>query len=181
MREPTKRTPTLLYGAGWAGAVIARSALRDQDAGIVPVGFLDDDPGLAGGRELGLRVFGDLDTLEVAVRETGAKALLITMPNASGEVVREIVEKALELKLEVRTVPPVTDLLDGTLDTSRLRSVRVEDLLRRPPTEGHASPVRDVFEGTHGGHHRRGRLHRLRAGAPGAATGSASDHPRRPL
>ena len=81
------------------------------------------------------------------MRETGAKALLITMPNASGDVVRQIVEKALELKLEVRTVPPVTDLIDGTLDTSRLRAVRVEDLLRRPPTEGHATPVHDVFAG----------------------------------
>ncbi len=142
-----KRTRTLLYGAGWAGTLIARSGMRDRDAGMVPVGFLDDDLDLIGGRVLGLEVFGGLPKLEVAVRETGAKALLITMPNAQGDTVRRIVEKALELKLEVRTVPPVTDLIDGTLDTSRLRAVRVEDLLRRPSSEGHASPVQDVFEG----------------------------------
>ena len=39
---------TLLYGAGHVGARMARSAFRDPDAGVVPVGFLDDDPTLAG-------------------------------------------------------------------------------------------------------------------------------------
>ena len=145
--KANKRTRTLLYGAGWAGTLIARSGMRDAEAGMLPVGFLDDDASLTGGRVLGLEVFGGLDKLEIAVRETGAKALLITMSNAPGETVRQIVEKAMEIKLEVRTVPPVTDLLDGTLDASRLRAIRVEDLLRRPSSEGHASPVRDVFEG----------------------------------
>ncbi len=144
--KANKRTRTLLYGAGWAGTLMARSGMRDAEAGMLPVGFLDDDAGLTGGRVLGLQVFGGLDKLEVAVRETGAKALLITMSNAPGETIRQIVEKALEIKLEVRTVPPVTDLLDGTLDASRLRAIRVEDLLRRPSSEGHASPVREVFE-----------------------------------
>jgi FlaA1/EpsC-like NDP-sugar epimerase len=147
MHKPGRATRALLYGAGWAGVTMARSSQRNREAGIVAVGFLDDDPDLWGRRELGLPIYGGLDRIETAVRDSGANALFITMPTAPGPVVRRIVERAMELKLEVRTVPAVTDLMDGSLDASRLRSVRVEDLLRRPAKDGHASPVRDVFSG----------------------------------
>ena len=45
----------------------------------------------------------------------------------------------------MRTVPPVTDLLDGTLDATRIRQVRVEDLLRRPLAKEHTPAAHDVF------------------------------------
>jgi FlaA1/EpsC-like NDP-sugar epimerase len=147
VRRPGKMKRALLYGAGWAGVTMARSSQRDREAGIVPVGFLDDNRDLWGRRELGLPIYGGLDKLELAAHESGANTLLITMPAAPGAVVRRIVERALELKLEVRTVPAVTDLLDGSLDASRLRTVRVEDLLRRPIKDGHAPPVAEVFSG----------------------------------
>ena len=65
--------PTLLYGAGRTGALMARSARREPDAGVMPVGFLDDDPHLAGGSVAGLPVFGGLDQLERGDRRTGAR------------------------------------------------------------------------------------------------------------
>ena len=138
---------SLLYGAGWAGVMVARSAKRGPDGGIEPVGFLDDDPDLAGGRVAGLRVFGGLEALPRTIRRTRARALLITMPNATGDAVRRVAEAAMEHGLEVRTIPPVTDLLDGTLDASRIRNLRVEDLLRRPLALEHPSSVRRVFQG----------------------------------
>ena len=49
--------------------------------------------------------------------------------------------------LVVRTVPPINDLLDGTLDAHRVRSVQVEDLLRRPIATEHAAAVREIIEG----------------------------------
>ena len=39
----TERRITLLYGAGRTGVLMARSAERNPSAGVVPVGFLDDD------------------------------------------------------------------------------------------------------------------------------------------
>ena len=138
-------TATLLYGAGWAGVIVARSASRGQAADVIPVGFLDDDPDLVGSRVSGLKVFGGLAALGKAARITGATSLLITMPSAAGDTIRRIVEAANEQGLAVRTVPPVTDLLDGSLDASRIRQVRVEDLLRRPLAKEHTPAAHDVF------------------------------------
>ena len=138
---------TLLYGAGHAGVLMARSARRHPGSGVRPVGFLDDDPDLTGGIVAGLRVFGGLGAMERAVAATGAQTLLITMPSAHGQAVRRIVEAALALRLDVRTVPPLSDLLDGSVDAYRVRRVRVEDLLRRPIVTEHAAGVEEIIRG----------------------------------
>jgi FlaA1/EpsC-like NDP-sugar epimerase len=136
---------TLLYGAGRTGALMARSANRTPEAGIVPVGFLDDDPSLAGRLVAGLRVYGGLAQLENAVTHSGARSLLITMPSAPGAAVRRVVEAAATLDLMVRTVPALTELMDGSIDVHRLRRVKVEDLLGRPIVTAHAAEVADII------------------------------------
>ena len=141
----TDRRATLLYGAGSAGVLMARSARRHPGSGVRPVGFLDDDPSLAGGIVAELRVFGGLESMKKAVAATGAQTLLITMPSAPGVAVRRVVEAALALQLDVRTVPSVTDLLDGSVDANRVRRVRVEDLLRRPMVTEHAAGVEEII------------------------------------
>jgi len=139
------RRPTLFYGAGRTGVMMARSAIRKPDAGVLPVGFLDDDASIAGGRVEGLYVYRGIGSLERAVAETGAQALLITMPSAPGSAIRRAVDAALSLGLDVRTVPSLNDLLDGTLDAYRVRRVQVEDLLRRPTATEHAPAVQELI------------------------------------
>jgi FlaA1/EpsC-like NDP-sugar epimerase len=116
----TDGLPTLLYGAGRTGVMLARSAQRNPGAGVRPVGFLDDDPSLREEFVGGIRVFGGLTALPDAVARTGARVLLITMPGAPGSIIRQVVDAALMLQLEVRTVPSLTHLLDGTMDAYRV-------------------------------------------------------------
>jgi len=139
------RRATLLYGAGRTGVLMAKAAQRKPEAGVVPVGFLDDDPALVGGLVANLRVFGGLVDLPRAVEATGAKALLITMPSAPGSHIRRVVDAAMAVGLEVRTVPSMNDLLDGTLDAYRVRRVQVADLLRRPTGNAHSPAVHEIL------------------------------------
>ena len=139
--------PTLLYGAGQAGVLVVRSARREPGAGVLPVGFLDDDPALAGSSVAGVRVYGGLRSLGQTVAATGARCLLITMPSASGSAVRRVVDAALAIGLEVRTVPSMHDMIDGSVDAYRIRRVRVEDLLRRPMVTEHAAAVQEIIRG----------------------------------
>ena len=143
----TQRMLTLLYGAGETGVLMARSAERNPAAGVIPVAFLDDDPGRKSEIVWGLRVLGGLEELQRAVNVTGAQAVLITMPSASGRRVRDVVDAAVALGLEVRTVPSLTDLLDGSVDAHRVRPVRLEDLLRRPVVTTQRAAIDEIVRG----------------------------------
>ena len=134
-------TPALLFGAGRAGAMMARSAIREPAAGVKPVGFLDSDLAKRGSTVAGLPVFGGLDQLDEAIRRSGARMILITLPNPSGQMIRRIMDHAIEAGLQVRTVPPVHGLFDGSWNAHRVRDIQVEDLLTREQVTTHAPQV----------------------------------------
>ena len=139
--------PVLIFGAGNAGALMARSCRREPRAGVLPMGFLDDDRGKHGTWVAGLPVLGGLGDVGRAATRTGARMLLITMPDAPGEAVRRVMDAAVAAGLSVRTVPPLHELVDGTLDAFRVRPVRVEDLLSRQPVTEHAAGVEEIIRG----------------------------------
>jgi FlaA1/EpsC-like NDP-sugar epimerase len=136
---------TLLYGAGRMGVQVVRLARHRPGSGVVPVGFLDDDPHLAGTRVAGLPVYGGLEALQHAAGATGAQSVLITMPSAPGPAVRRVVDGVMALGLQVRTIPSMIDLLDGRRDADNIRSVRVEDLLGRPLATEHETDIASLI------------------------------------
>ncbi len=125
----------LLIGAGDAGGRMAREIHRRRASGRQAVGFLDDDPAKQGLLVGGVGVLGPIEALPRIVGEVEADEVLITMPSAPGETTRRVVELAREANVASRTLPDLSELLNGRIRFSRLRKVRVEDLLRREPIE----------------------------------------------
>src|SRR5690606_1512571 len=123
----------LVVGAGESGTLVAREMLRHPEAKRVPVGYLDDDPGLRRQRFVGLSVLGGIEDLPAVVDAQAVDEVLIAMPSAPGEVVRRVVELAQEAGVEHRSIPGIYDLLSGQVSISEVREVAVEDLLRRAP------------------------------------------------
>lgn len=128
----------ILYGAGEAGAMMARGAARQPTAGVRPVAFLDDDPRKWGSFHAGVQVRGGLDAMAQVAQTTDAELLLITMPTASGDAVRRVAEAAMGMGLTVRTVPSLEEMFNGTFDPQMTRPLQLEDLLRRPPVKAEA-------------------------------------------
>jgi FlaA1/EpsC-like NDP-sugar epimerase len=64
LRADLAEPGSALFGAGRAGATMARSAVREPGCGVIPVGFLDDDRSRHGSTVAGLPVFGDLSKLD---------------------------------------------------------------------------------------------------------------------
>jgi FlaA1/EpsC-like NDP-sugar epimerase len=146
--EGTGPVPTLIYGAGAAGAQVLRTiALAEDGLGMRVVGFIDDDPRKRNLVIRGSRVLGSINGLGDIARVTAARRLLIAIPSASGDVVRAAVESATSFGLETRTLPALADLVSGRLATAAIREVRVEDLLRRPPVVIDEGGLRDLVAG----------------------------------
>jgi FlaA1/EpsC-like NDP-sugar epimerase len=127
------RVPTLLIGAGRAGAEAVKQIVADPQIGIEPIGFLDDDPQKRGMVIHGTRVLGTVaDAARIAGRH-GAIQAVITIGNPSEENLRHIVEQCKTCGLPTKVIPGIRHILEGKVNLSAIREVAIEDLLRREP------------------------------------------------
>jgi FlaA1/EpsC-like NDP-sugar epimerase len=125
----------LLVGAGRAGAQLVRDFRQHPRERIEPVGFLDDEPVKQKLVLARLPVLGTIDDLPRVVAEHDVEEVLITMPTAPGQRVREVLELSAQAQIPCRILPAITEILAGDVDIYRLRDVQVEDLLGRPLVE----------------------------------------------
>lgn len=119
----------LVVGAGTAGEMLIRDLLR-QSAGI-PVGLVDDRPGIGGMRIHGIPVLGAVKDLPALVRDRSIDLVLIAIPSASNEDMRRIVDVCEQAGCRFRTLPRLQDLVSGQAGLGELREVAIEDLLGR--------------------------------------------------
>ena len=125
----------LIVGAGSAGQLVAREMLKSDRTGMVPFGFLDDDPSLHGKRILGLPVHGHTSEMVDIAKAAKIDIVVIATPSAPGSFIRRIVQLARDAGVEARTVPALDDLLSGRVSIAALRQVQIGDLLRRESVE----------------------------------------------
>ncbi len=138
----------LVVGAGDAGRLIVQEMQRSRLIDYTPIGFVDDDPRKRHTRIMGVRVLGGLDELPRLLREHRPDEVLIAMPSVSGEVRRRIVESAQRLRISVKTLPGLYELITGQVGLAgQIRPVQVEDVLGREQVEVDFHEVAAYLEG----------------------------------
>jgi FlaA1/EpsC-like NDP-sugar epimerase len=138
----------LVVGAGDAGRLIVQEMQRSRMLNYTPIGFVDDDPRKRHTRIMGVRVLGTIDELPRVLREHRPDEVLIAMPSVSGEVRRRIVETAQQLRIVVKTLPGLYELISGDAGLAgQIRPVQVEDVLGREQVEVDFHEVAGYLEG----------------------------------
>ena len=125
----------IVYGAGDPGIQVITSMLRTPSSPFVPVGILDDNPTKRRLSVMGVNVLGGMSDLEAAMTRTGASTLLISDPHAGSDLVTALTDMAIELDLDVKVVPPVSELLGAEARVEDIRDVSEADLLGRHEIE----------------------------------------------
>jgi FlaA1/EpsC-like NDP-sugar epimerase len=138
----------VVVGAGDAGRVIVQEMQRSRMLNYTPIGFVDDDPRKRHTRIMGVRVLGTIDELPRVLREHRPDEVLIAMPSVSGEVRRRIIEPAQQLRIVVKTLPGLYELITGEVGLAgQIRPVSVEDVLGREQVEVDFGEVAAYLEG----------------------------------
>jgi FlaA1/EpsC-like NDP-sugar epimerase len=138
----------VVVGAGDAGRLIVQEMQRSRMLNYTPIGFVDDDPRKRHTRIMGVRVLGTIDELPRVLREHRPDEVLIAMPSVSGEVRRRIVETAQQLRIVVKTLPGLYELITGEVGLAgQIRPVTVEDVLGREQVEVDFHEVAGYLEG----------------------------------
>lgn len=139
--------PVLVYGAGNAGQQIGRLIALDPDSPYRVVGYLDDDPSK---RNLHLgraRVLGSSEQLVRAIKETGARKVIMAISTASRELLHSISDTCDDQGVELLIMPPVEDIVSGRQQLSQMHQISVEDLLGRGQIQTNLEEIADYLEG----------------------------------
>ena len=145
-RESIERSRTVIVGAGDTGASVALEASRDATAGMLVVGFVDDDPRRQGRSIRGIPVLGTTPQLADLCREHGVDTILIALPTATGAEVRRILSHARAADTRVKMLPTPDEMVDGPLLRS-VRDIDVTDLLGREQVQIDVDDVRHYVAG----------------------------------
>jgi FlaA1/EpsC-like NDP-sugar epimerase len=138
---------TLLLGAGQAGLMAVRELTRQAHPDLEAIGFLDDDPQKLGAVIHGVPVLGTCGDLERLAGELEVEQLVITMAEVPQETLRALIDRCQRTGLEVRIMPALYELLEGRVNVSRFRAVRIEDLLGREPVKLDEQELRALLGG----------------------------------
>jgi exopolysaccharide biosynthesis polyprenyl glycosylphosphotransferase len=103
----------LIMGAGVVGAQVARRLDAHPEYGLVPIGFLDEDPrsvAEVGGRDV--PVLGTIDDLDETVAHTGVRHLIVAFSSVADARVSRLIQRCQELGVEVSVVPRMFDTIN---------------------------------------------------------------------
>ena len=137
----------LIVGAGEAGAMLIKDIQRNPSLGLEPVGLIDDNPAKVGRALLGVPVLGNRAAIPSVVLSRNADQVLLAIPSATGDVVRDISALSEEADVPLRVLPTVRETVGGRVHARDIRDLRIEDLLGRQQVESDLGAVRAILEG----------------------------------
>jgi len=144
-KELEKRT--LVIGAGEAGENIARESLKNRNFKHNIIGFADDNPKKSSLVLHGYKVLGKVKDLKKLIKEYSIEEIIIAIPSASGETIKEINKISKEMKIGTKVLPSLDDILEGKSLSNQVRDVKIEDLLGRNEVKTDSRNLRKLVEG----------------------------------
>ena len=128
-RRAANPVRVLICGAGDPGEAVLREILRLGHYNCV--GFVDDDVAELHGRIHDVEILGRSFDLRRLCEKHGVEEVLIAISKATPRRIRAIVEQCHGTGVLFRTMPVVTDVIEGRVQVSQIRDVDIDDLLGR--------------------------------------------------
>ena len=127
-RAKSHQIPIVIYGAGVAGRQL-NMAIQQSDE-YNSICFFDDDIKLQGSYVSGLKVKSPKD-IEELISKFGLKVVILAIPSLISSKRREILKFLNTFPLEIKTLPSISDLIDGKVKLDKLKAVDVTEFLGR--------------------------------------------------
>lgn len=133
--SPRHQTRMMILGAGDAAEELIRDVQAHRWSPYTIACCLDDDPTMQHRTILGVEIHGPISRLPDFVKRFSADEILIAMPSAGGDRMREIIALCEASGLPFKTIPTLSSLINGNVTINDIRAVDFEDLLGRPPVK----------------------------------------------
>ena len=107
--------------------------------------MVDDDPRHVAHTLHGVQVLGGRAAIPDLVRELHAEQVLLAIPSASSDLIRDVARRCEEADVSLRVLPSVREIVGGRVSARDLRDLRIEDLLGRQQVETDLAAVRQLL------------------------------------
>ncbi len=122
----------LIYGAGDAGRQLVIALENNPEFNVI--GFLDDNDQLHKQVLLGQTIYSP-SNLEKLVKSKGISLVFLALPSIPRNKRNKIIKKLNQSKLIVKTLPTVSEIVDGRITISDIKDLNIDDLLDREQVE----------------------------------------------
>jgi FlaA1/EpsC-like NDP-sugar epimerase len=128
---PDGTSRVIVYGAADMGVQMVSTMLGSPESAFLPVAILDDNPNRRRLSVKGVNVMGGKADLRSVARATQASTLLIAVANPSADLIGELSKSAAEADLNIKVLPPVSEMFGTPPEISDIRDLTEADLLGR--------------------------------------------------
>lgn len=135
----------LIIGAGNAAEKVLREIHDSKTKHFNVVGFLDDDRSKIGKRIHNISVLGMIAELNNIVEKTETQEILIAIPSAGREQMSRIIEVCRKSELPFKTLPSISEIIDGKISIKAIRDVSYKDLLGRPKVVLELDKIKEIL------------------------------------
>ena len=121
----------LIFGAGDAGAMIAKEIELHPEMSYKLVAFMDDSKDKKGRKVNGVPVLGGIEDIEDVVDRKDIDEIIIAIPSAKPATINNIYEKCCKTDCKVKILPSMSQLIDEKISLQKVKDVDIEDFLGR--------------------------------------------------
>lgn len=128
--QNSNATRVMVIGVGQTGSYIIKELLNQKTNGI-PVVAIDDNKTIQRLKVHGIPVVGGREQIVKACHKYSVNEIIIAIPSASQDDIKEIFDIASNTKCKIKIVPTLHEIIDGDVSLSDVKEVEIEDLLGR--------------------------------------------------
>lgn len=130
-----KKRRILIIGAGDAAERIIREIKDNPALNYTIVGLLDDDKKKSGMILHGVKIVGKINLLPEVIDNMKIDEVIIAIHQTTAEAMRQIVQMCESTNVKYRTLPSLSEIIDGKVSIKLVRDISYKDLLGRPVVE----------------------------------------------
>ena len=130
--QSSNKKNVLIYGAGEAGRQLVIALENSPEFKVV--GFLDNNSELHKQNLLGQKIYS-LNSLEKLVKNKKINLVFLALPKISRTRRNQIIERLNQYKIIVKTLPSISEIVDGRIAISDIKDLNIDDLLNREQVE----------------------------------------------
>ncbi|MDD2526219.1 MAG: nucleoside-diphosphate sugar epimerase/dehydratase [Bacteroidales bacterium] len=140
-------TNVFIYGVKGAGVSIAKSLRAERGNYYKLCGFIADEPDLIGKVMMGVTVYGNNESLLNVLLEKNVEVVIVSPLKMQELAQSELLDRLLNYNIKFVTAPPMNEWNESLPRQIKLRDIKFEDLLQRPPIQINKFEIASHIEG----------------------------------